>query len=417
MKNCINAALSLQSFKSAGVEIHLSVKDLKSALSKAGADKNAITTDAWAEASQLQFDKSLITETEVRRQCIAFKLDRRQFLQETFKQQNTVKLFDEPKETVIVEYSSPNIAKPFHMGHLRSTIIGNFVANVLDAYGHNVVRINYLGDWGTQFGFLKLGMDMAQLPEEEFRKNPIRHLFNAYVNANRLAETDETFAEQARAIFSQMENGQLPDLEAWNQYREYTVTELESVYRRLGVKFDVYAWESQYRKTQIQSVLDQLESMDLVESDVDGKQTFTLDDGNRIALLKSDGSTLYLTRDVAAIVDRQKQYQFDRMYYVVGNEQHNHFHALFNIARRLGVPNADKLEHIKFGRVEKMSTRRGNVVFLADLLDEIKELMLAKQQQSPSEYRIQMRNEFINLRIFEIVLVLFRYKNRSRCRS
>lgn len=386
-KNRLNAALALKSLGGSQAEIQLDERDLKSVLSGAGADKDAITPAALTELSRLSFDESFITAAEVRKHGIAFRLNREQLLRETFKSQSTVRLFDEPKETVVVEFSSPNIAKPFHLGHLRSTIIGSFVANVLDAYGHNVIRINYLGDWGTQFGFLKLGMEMANLSEEEVRRNPIKHLFEAYVNANRVAETDASFGDKARTIFNQMENGQLADLEDWNQYRKYTVSELESVYQRLGVRFDEYAWESQYRRTNIQTpVLDKLKCMDLLQSAEDGKQTFELDDGNRIALLKSDGSTLYLTRDIAAIVDRQNKYKFDRMYYVVGNEQHQHFSALFNIVRRMRVPNAEHLDHIKFGRVEKMSTRKGNVVFLADLLDEIKEQMLAKQQQSPSKY-------------------------------
>lgn len=154
------------------------------------------------------------------------------------------KLIDEPKENIIVEYSSPNIAKPFHIGHLRSTIIGNFIANVYEAYGHNVTRINYLGDWGTQFGFLKLGMDMSGLSNEEIAKEPIKHLFHAYVQANRMAESDSEFAAKARQVFCQMENGELPDLEAWRQYRQYTVNEMEHVYERLGVKFDFYEWVS-----------------------------------------------------------------------------------------------------------------------------------------------------------------------------
>lgn len=388
MRNCFNVALSLKSLKSGDAEFLLDVRDLKRALTKVDVDRNAITSDVVAKWLQIPFDKSLITSSEVTNKGnVAFKLDRLQLMTETYKCQNDVKLFDEPPETIIVEFSSPNIAKPFHLGHLRSTIIGNCLANMLKAYGHNVIRINYLGDWGTQFGFLKLGMDMANLPVEEIRKNPIKHLFDAYVNANRLAETDETFRDRARSIFSQMENGQLPDLEAWNQYREYTVNELESVYRRLGVTFDQYEWESQYRKTKIKPVLDKLRAMDLLQSDDDGKQFFMLDDDQRISLLKSDGSTLYLTRDVAAIIERQEKYKFDRMYYVVGNEQHQHFHALFNIARRLDVPNATQSHHIKFGRVEKMSTRKGNVVFLGDLLDEMKEVVRHKQQQDKSRYR------------------------------
>lgn len=295
------------------------------------------------------------------------------------------RLTEEPKENIIVEYSSPNIAKPFHIGHLRSTIIGNFIANVFATYGHNVTRVNYLGDWGTQFGFLKLGMEMSGLSDEEVAKDPIKHLFNAYVQANRMAESDPEFATKAREVFSQMENGELPDLEAWRQYREYTVKEMEQVYGRLGVRFDVYAWESDYRKVNILNQLDLLRKSGYLQVEADGKETFVLDEDVRRPILKSDGSTLYLTRDVAAVVDRQERYKFDRMYYVAGNEQHQHFDSLFKIAKKIGVPNADKLYHVKFGKVEKMSTRKGNVVFLSDILDEIQDLMYNKQINSPSK--------------------------------
>lgn len=295
------------------------------------------------------------------------------------------KLVDEPTENVIVEYSSPNIAKPFHIGHLRSTIIGNFIANVFVTHGHNVTRINYLGDWGTQFGYLKLGMEMSGLTDDEVAKDPIKHLFNAYVQANRTAESDTDFANKAREVFNQMENGEVPDLDAWRQYRNYTVKEMERVYGRLGVKFDVYAWESDYRKVNILKQLDHMRNLGLLQTESDGKESFVFDENNRRPLLKSDGSTLYLTRDVAAVSDRQEKFKFDRMYYVAGNEQHQHFESLFGIARKIGVRNADKLHHVKFGKVEKMSTRKGNVVFLSDILDEIRDLMHNKQVMSPSK--------------------------------
>lgn len=294
------------------------------------------------------------------------------------------RLIDEPTENIIVEYSSPNIAKPFHIGHLRSTIIGNFIANVFCTYGHNVTRINYLGDWGTQFGYLKLGMEMSNCSEEEIAKDPIRHLFNGYVQANRKAESDPDFALKARTVFSQMENGHLPDLDAWHQYRQYTVDEMARVYGRLGVKFDEYSWESNYRKVNILQHLEQMRKSGFLQQDSDGKESFVVDDKTRAPILKSDGSTLYLTRDIAAIIDRQKKYHFDRMYYVAGNEQHQHFDTLFKIAKKLGVRNADKLYHVKFGKVEKMSTRKGNVVFLNDILDEMRDLMYNKQIMSPS---------------------------------
>lgn len=353
-------------------------------------DSIELTEIASKLLSKKYDDSSAIASVSSQDKNFSFHLNQAAFLGDvlTSSTENPTdyKLIDEPKENIIVEYSSPNIAKPFHIGHLRSTIIGNFIANVFATYGHNVQRINYLGDWGTQFGYLKLGMEMSALSNEEVAKNSIQHLFHAYVLANQKAEADPEFAVKARQVFCQMENGELPDLDAWCQYREYTVTEMERVYARLGVKFDVYAWESDYRKANIQKHLQLLRDSGCMEKDADGKELFVLDENVRRPLLKSDGSTLYLTRDVAAIIDRQEKYQFDRMYYVVGNEQSEHFHNLFAIAQRLGVRNADKLRHVKFGKVEKMSTRKGNVVFLSDILDEMQDLMHSKQISSPSEH-------------------------------
>lgn len=319
---------------------------------------------------------------------VSFTLDRNECLQEVFNPEKSLNLSDEPTENIIIEFSSPNIAKPFHMGHLRSTIIGNALANLFMIFNHHVIRINYLGDWGTQFGYLKLGMELSNSTNDEIKKNPIKHLFDAYVNANRLAENDKQFAEKARNIFTNMENGDSSDLNAWNQYREYTVAELKQVYKRLGVHFDIYEWESQYCKSNIKHILNCLQEQNLLFTETDGKQSYETKDGKCVPLVKSDGSTLYLTRDVAAIVERQKNYHFDRMIYVVGNDQHAHFQTLFEIVQCFGVPNANKLQHVKFGRVEKMSTRRGNVVFLADVLDEIKDLMYEKQILGKSKWKL-----------------------------
>lgn len=228
---------------------------------------------------------------------------------------------------------------------------------------------------------------MYGLPDDEIAKDPIKHLFNAYVQANRKAEEDPDFAAKARQVFHQMENGDLPDLDAWRQYRTYTVNEMERVYGRLGVKFDVYAWESDYKKANILECLEEIRNKGFLQTETNGKESFVLDNNTRCPFLKSDGSTLYLTRDVAAIIDRQEKYKFDRMYYVAGNEQHQHFFNLFGIAQKIGVRHADKLHHVKFGKVAKMSTRKGNVVFLSDILDEIRDVMHQKQIQSPSEYR------------------------------
>lgn len=335
---------------------------------------------------EMNHDKSVISSINFSssNRILKFSLDIENFVRDTLSNTELVKLIDEPKENIIVEFSSPNIAKPFHFGHLRSTIIGNFISNIFQLYDHNVIRMNYLGDWGTQFGFLKLGMEMANLTDDEVAKNPIRHLFNAYVNANKLAEEDSTFATKARSIFAEMENSPECDLKEWNKYRDYTVQELTAVYRRLNIHFDEYCWESQYARTKIGHILDMMQEKGLLTTEPEGTITTTLESGEKATILKSDGSTLYLTRDIGAIFDRQQKYNFDRIYYVVENGQANHFTALFETARKLGVKNVDGLEHVKFGRISKMSTRKGNVVFLADLLDEAKEIALEIQKKGKS---------------------------------
>lgn len=389
----------------------------KKNLQKSIDDSAVEISDVTSKLSSKQFyDLPAIASVSSDDKNLVFQLNPQHFLGDilatTTENPSDYKLTSETKENIIVEYSSPNIAKPFHIGHLRSTIVGNFVANVFGTYGHNVTRINYLGDWGTQFGYLKLGMEMSGLSDEEVAKDPIKHLFQAYVAANRKAESDADFAAKAREVFCQMENGDLPDLAAWQQYRKYTVNEMEHLYGRLGVKFDIYAWESDYRKVNISRHLDKMRESGFLQKESDGKESFVLDETSRRPLLKSDGSTLYLTRDVAAVIDRQEKYNFNRMYYVAGNEQHHHFDSLFGIVKKLGVRHADKLHHVKFGKVEKMSTRKGNVVFLSDILDEIRDIMYDKQVASPSKYFHELVEIKLQKKCVDISnKSLFRYKN------
>lgn len=291
----------------------------------------------------------------------------------------------ENPQQILVEFSSPNIAKPFHVGHLRSTIIGNFISKIFSELKHNVVRINYLGDWGTQFGLLKVGIDVLNLSDEEISKNPIQSLFKAYVKANSLAEIDPEIAEKARSIFRDLENGESTFLDKWKIYRQYTVDELKIIYQRLGVEFDRYDWESMYGQREIQSVLKLLEEFHLLKEEIDGRKIIEIGD-RRVSVVKSDGTTLYLTRDIAAGIDRFSKHNFDRMLYVVDNGQSDHFFNLFEVNRKLDREYSNRTKHVKFGRVNGMSTRKGNVVFLKDILDEAKDIMLQKQIESPSKY-------------------------------
>lgn len=385
VQNKITTWFTLKSQTPTQPTLQLSANHLKKLL------KQESATELESKLSSSEFRSELrdIATVSSQKNNVIFALNPNVYVKDSLVSPHDVSeycLVNEPKENIIVEYSSPNIAKPFHIGHLRSTIIGNFIANVLTAAGHNVTRINYLGDWGTQFGYLKLGMDMSNVAREEFVKDPIKHLFHAYVKANKAGESDPSIAQKARDVFNRMEISESSNLDEWNRYREITVKEMETLYARLGVKFDIYSWESDYRKANISRQLDSIRKLGFLQTENDGKMSFVLSGEEKpVTLLKSDGSTLYLTRDIAAIMDRQERFKFNRMYYVAGNEQNLHFQTLFKIAKMLGVQNTEQLHHVKFGKVEKMSTRKGNVVFLSDILDEIREIMYEKQLKSESK--------------------------------
>ncbi|XP_055691297.1 probable arginine--tRNA ligase, mitochondrial [Lutzomyia longipalpis] len=293
----------------------------------------------------------------------------------------TMSTQENPPGKILVEFSSPNIAKPFHMGHLRSTIIGNFVANLFEDFQHPVTRINYLGDWGTQFGLLKVGVDLLKIPDEELKSDPIKKLYQAYVAANEKAKEDEEIAANAREIFSRMEMEDTDDLSKWNQYRDFTVNELRRVYSRLGVHFDQYDWESMYRRRNIEPVLNALREKGIISKESDGKEVTDVD-GKKVTVVKSDGTTLYLARDIAAVLDRERKHNFSQLFYIVDNAQSDHFRALFHVTQKMGINR--QLRHVKFGRIHGMSTRRGNIVFLEDILNEARAIMKEKQLKSPN---------------------------------
>ncbi|TDG51923.1 hypothetical protein AWZ03_001593 [Drosophila navojoa] len=283
------------------------------------------------------------------------------------------------EEHVVVEYSSPNIAKPFHVGHLRSTIIGNVLANLHQHLGYRTTRLNYLGDWGTQFGLLALGVQLGNISDTQMRETPIESLYNAYVMANKAAAEDPQLAQRARELFTALEAGTDPTLSSeWQKYRQYTIDELTGVYDRLGVHFDSYEWESQYSQRDIGDVLTQLRLAGLLQREHDGREIVVVDD-RRVPVIKSDGSTLYLARDIAALLERQRRLQFTRMLYVVDNGQADHFNALFSTATALDASLKDKLQHVKFGRILGMSTRQGKAVFLRDVLNEARDVMREKR--------------------------------------
>lgn len=317
---------------------------------------------------------------------VVFRVDRKRFMHETLERMNDIlSEKSKQKKTVIVEFSSPNIAKPFHVGHLRSTIIGNFVSNINEHLGHKVYRINYLGDWGTQFGYLNVGVEMKGFTEADIKASPIEKLYEAYVHANQASEQDPVIHEKAMGIFRELENGTYENIERWNMYKQFTVNELTRLYDRLGVRFSDYHWESMYGINSVLNVVQELMKQGVLFDEKDGRKVAKVGD-RRVPVVKSDGTTLYLTRDIAAYMDRYEKFKFDEVFYVVDNGQNDHFTALFNIIQQLNVPYAGRGMHIKFGRIKGMSTRKGSAIFLKDILDEAKDIMQQKQTQSASKY-------------------------------
>jgi arginyl-tRNA synthetase len=288
-------------------------------------------------------------------------------------------------KTVIVEYSSPNIAKPFHAGHLRSTIIGNFLKNLHKMLGYKTIAINYLGDWGKQYGLLAIGFEKYG-SDELLEKDPIKHLFDVYVKISADAAADDNINEQARAYFKRMEDGDENALALWKKFRELSIAEYKRVYARLNVEFDVYSGESQQGEGMIRA-MKELEEKNLLFEDR-GAKLVNLEAHKlpKVLVQKSDGATLYITRDIAAATTRYEQYKFDQMIYVVAAQQDLHFQQLFKIQEMMGKEFADKVKHINFGMVKGMSTRKGNVVFLSDILQGAKEAMLDVMKANPEKF-------------------------------
>lgn len=335
----------------------------------------------------LTHDPSNIFDVDIEKDTISFSLSREKHIKDVLEHNcSTISApsFVNEKKNVIVEFSSPNIAKPFHMGHLRSTIVGNYIANINSFVKNNVKRINYLGDWGTQYGLIQLGVDMANIHEDEMKNNPMRSLYTAYVTANKLAETDSSVLQRAREIFKDLETGTGVTFEQWKMFKQYTVEELKRTYGRIGITFDEYHWESMYNAIKIEKIIALMEEMQLLVTDELNRKVVNLENQKSVPIIKSDGSTLYIARDIAAAIDRFEKNNFDRMYYVVDNTQINHFLSLLEILKRMKMPWVDRLRHVQFGRLNGLRTRKGNITFLEEILDTAKDVMKQKQIDSSS---------------------------------
>uniref|UniRef100_A0A8C0AI83 Probable arginine--tRNA ligase, mitochondrial n=1 Tax=Bos mutus grunniens TaxID=30521 RepID=A0A8C0AI83_BOSMU len=300
-----------------------------------------------------------------------------------------------PQKRIVVEFSSPNVAKKFHVGHLRSTIIGNFIANLKEALGHQVTRINYLGDWGMQFGLLGTGFQLFGY-EEKLQSSPLQHLFEVYVQVNKEAADDKNVAKSAHEFFQRLELGDMQALALWQKFRDLSIDEYMRIYQRLGVHFDEYSGESFYREKS-QEVLKLLDSKGLLQKTLKGTAVVDLsgngDPSSVCTVMRSDGTSLYATRDLAAAIDRMEKYNFDKMIYVTDKGQKKHFQQVFQMLQIMGYDWAERCQHVPFGVVQGMKTRRGDVTFLEDVLNEIRLRMLqnmasiktTKELENPEE--------------------------------
>jgi len=272
-------------------------------------------------------------------------------------------------KTVLVEFSSPNIAKPFHVGHLRSTIIGHSLAEIFERLGYRVVRLNHLGDWGKQFGEVITGFKHWGGPDE-LEAQPLKHLFEVYSRFHAESEAQAALDEEARAWFKKLEEGDPEARRLWGRFREISIEEFKRLYRFLGVSFDSYDGESFYQDRLAELVERLRGSGLLVESQ--GAWIIPLDAYQLppALILKQDEATLYLTRDIAAAEYRFQRWNFEKLIYVVGAPQKLHFQQLFKVLELMGYDWNRRMVHVDFGHVLGMSTRRGEVVFLQDVIDE-----------------------------------------------
>ena len=289
-------------------------------------------------------------------------------------------------KTVVIDYSSPNIAKSIAFHHIRSTMIGHALANLYRSQGWRVEGIDYLGDWGKQFGLVAVGFQEYGDPA---RREDVAHLVEVYVKANARAEREPAFDERARAFFKRMENGDAEALKLWREFREISLRDFQRVYARLGVDFQHYEGESRYQE-KMDAVIERIAARPGVKSD---KGALIVDlpyaeNEPPVLLRKNDGSTLYATRDLAAAIDRYERFHFDRALYVVATDQSLHFRQLFRVLKAMGFEWADRLVHVNFGRVGGMSTRKGNIVLLTDVLDEARSRALEKVQENVKAGRI-----------------------------
>ena len=276
------------------------------------------------------------------------------------------------EKNVVFDFSSTNIAKPFHIGHLRSTVIGNAIRNIMKYQGFNTTGVNYIGDYGTQFGMM-ISAYLKWGDEDKINADPIKELLNLYVKYNKIAKEDESYMDEARDWFDKLEKKDPTAVKLWSWFREISLNEFQRVYDLLGVEFDNFNGES-FHSQFIGDALEAIDKKNLLEES-DGAMIINLDDENLppVLIKKSNGSSTYLTRDIATAMYRKKTYDFYKNVYVVASQQKLHFEQLRAVLKKMGFDWWKDCEHVSFGMVSmkdgSMKTREGKVIFLEDVLN------------------------------------------------
>ncbi|MBQ8696906.1 MAG: arginine--tRNA ligase [Clostridia bacterium] len=319
-------------------------------------------------------------------------------------------------KTVVLDYSSPNVAKPFHIGHLGTTVIGHSIKKMHEFAGYKCVGINYLGDWGTQFGKLITAYKKWG-SEEAVINGAIDELVALYVKFHAEAEADESLNDLARAEFKKLEEGDEENIRLWKWFISISLEEYEKTYKQLGITFDSYKGESFYTD-KMPAQVQKLRDMGLLKID-DGASIVDLSEDNMppCLILKKDGSTLYPTRDIAAAVYRKETYNFDKAIYVTSAGQSLHFAQWFKVVEKMGYPWFDELVHVPYGTVSingaKLATRTGNVILLKDLfalaIEKVAEIM---QEKNPD-----LKNKDDVAEAVGVGAIIFYYLSNSRIKD
>ncbi|MBS3162344.1 arginine--tRNA ligase [Candidatus Woesearchaeota archaeon] len=293
-------------------------------------------------------------------------------------------------KTIVIDLSSPNIAKPFGIGHLRSTIIGNSISNIASSLGYKTIKINYLGDWGTQFGKMIVGYQKIG-NDKELNKDPIKYMLKLYIEGNK-----EEYKNEARAWFKKLEDGDVEAIRLWKKFRELSLKDFERIYKILGIKFDCISGESLYNK-KMDETIKNLKTKKLLEES-EGAWIVNLEKFNLGVCLiqKTDGATLYATRDITTAIDRYNKYKFHKMIYEVGQEQKLHFQQFFKVLELMGYKYSKDLIHVYHGLYldadgKRFATRKGKTIFMEDILNET--INLIKKTIEEKNPNLKSKNE------------------------